>query len=222
MTRPTRVLLALASVALMVTPAAQVRSGSPRTLTIRTPVPAAGDVSIVAFEMSIGGEGKHHHRQPVDLVLRNHHEPGVFALARLRPEPYRPGRFLGLLEVFHRATATTSVLPANAHAASGLDEFLVRARNERIIKEVIKDNIEALAVQHHLGPCAFCDPLSKGEYLLGNAIIGASYLLAGPLLGLPTNTTPSQLADDAVYELCDEVEDEEEGVEVPDDESEYP
>jgi hypothetical protein len=38
---------------------------------------------------------------------------------------------------------------------------------------------------------------------------------------MPANTTPSQLADDAVYELCDEVEDYEEGDYEEDDEEEF-
>jgi len=102
--RLTRVLVCASVVALALAPAAHARAGSLRTLTIRAPVPAAGDLSVVAFEMSIGGEGKHHHRQAVDLLLRNHRQTGVFALARLRPEPHHPGRFLGVLEVFHRAS----------------------------------------------------------------------------------------------------------------------
>jgi hypothetical protein len=78
-----------------------------------------------------------------------------------------------------------------------------------------------LATQHRLGPYEFCSAPSERTYILGNAIIGAAYLLAGPLTELPANTTPSQLADDAVYELCDEVEDDEEGDYEEDDEPEF-
>jgi hypothetical protein len=217
--RLTRVLVSASVVAMILAPAAHASSNSRRTLKIRAPVPAAGDFSVVAFEMSIGGEGKHHHKQAVDLVLRNHRETGVFALARLRPEPHHPGRFLGVLEVFHRASAAKV-----AHASGGFmgDEFLVRARNEHIVKQVIKTNIIALAEQHHLGADDFCDPLSEQKYLLGNAIIGAAYVLAGPLTGLPAGTSPGALADDAVHELCDEVEDYGEGDYESDDEEEFP
>jgi hypothetical protein len=203
-------------------------------LKLRVPVPAAGDLSVLTFELSIGGEGKAHRKQPVLLRLTNHRQAGVFALARLRPERGHPGRFLGVLEVFHRRSATAATLPsglaglaraapfARVHAAmQAFDEFLVRARNERLIKAVLKANIATLASQHKLGPLAFCSPRSEQTYLLGNAIIGAAYLLAGPLTGLPTNTNPSQLADDAVYELCDEVEDYEEEDYEEDDEEEF-
>jgi hypothetical protein len=233
MTWLTRLLIVLGVVVLIVAPAAHARAKSPSTLSIRAHVPAAGDLSVVAFELSIGGEGKHHRKQRVSLELRNHREHGVFAVARLRPEPHHPGRFLGVLEVFHRVTAATAASRSGSAALSpgsplaragmgfGGDEFLVRAKNERIIKEVIKNNIVALSNRHGLGSDDFCDPLSKDTYLLGNAIIGAAYVLAGPLTGLPTGTTPSQLADDAVYELCDEVEDYEESGYESDDEEEY-
>jgi hypothetical protein len=226
LTRITRSFLAIASAAMILAPAAHARSSSPRTVAIRAPVPAAGDLTVTVFEMSIGGEGSHHRRQRVHLELRNRAEPGVFALARLRPEPHHPGRFLGVLEVFHRASAAAAAQrlepaaslpgrqpPAPAHAsdALGSDEFLMRARNEHLIKEVVKANIEALADAHLLGADQFCDPASRDEYVLGNAIIGAAYVLAGPLTGLPTNTSASRLADDAVHELCDDIEDEAEG-----------
>lgn len=153
---------------LIAAPAAQARAKSLTTLTIRAHVPATGDFSVVSFELSIGGEGKHHHKQRVHLELRNHHEPGVFAFETLRPEPRHAGRFLGVLEVFHRATATTAALSSGlaalsaasplaplgplAHAGGGFngDEFLVRAHNEHIIKEVIKNNIITLAKQSTL------------------------------------------------------------------------
>ncbi len=235
--RLTRLLVSASVVALTLAPAAHARAGSPRTLKIRVPVPAAGDLSVAAFEMSIGGEGKHHHKQAVGLLLRNHRETGVFALARLRPEPHHPGRFLGVLEVFHRGSAATvargsgsaglgpgspSAPTARADGGFAGDEFLIRARNERIVKQVIKSNIIALAEQHHLGADDFCDPLSEQHYLLGNAIIGAAYVLAGPLTGLPAGTSPGALADDAVHELCDEVEDYGEEDYETDDEEEYP
>jgi hypothetical protein len=225
--RPTRVLLCASVVALILAPAAHARASSTRTLTIRAPVPAAGDMSVVAFEMSIGGEGKHHHRQAVSLLLRNHRETGVFALARLRPEPHHAGRFLGVLEVFHRASTGKVARAAGdrrARASGGFtgDEFLVRARNEHIVKQVIKSNIIGLAELHHLGPDDFCDPLTERSYLLGNAIIGAAYVLAGPLSGLPAGTSPGALADDAVHELCDEVEDYGEEDYETDDEEEFP
>jgi hypothetical protein len=230
-TRITRILLSIASVALMLAPAAQARSRSPRTVAIRAPVPAAGDLTVAVFEMSIGGEGPHHRRQRVRLELRNRAEPGVFALARMRPEPHHPGRFLGVLEVFHRASATAAVQPPEPHAPMAAwpapvpadpsaslssDEFLMRARNEHLIKEVVKANIEALASVHLLAADEFCDPESGDEYVLGNTIIGAAYVLAGPLTGLPTNTSASRLADDAVHELCDDVEDEAEGTRTED------
>jgi hypothetical protein len=217
--------MAVGLAALFVAPTEYARASSASTLKIRAHVPKAGDLSIVSFELSIGGEGKHHHKQPVRLQLHNHKQPGVFALATVHPEPHHRGRFIGVLEVFHRAGAATARASGSSrsHAAAGFtgDEFLVRANNEHIIKETIKNNIVALANQHHLGSDDFCDPLSKDTYMLGNAIIGGSYLLAGPLIGLPTNTSSSQLADDAVYELCDEIEDEEEFYE-PEDESQYP
>jgi len=210
MTRLIRVLLVAGSVIVVAAPAAQARTAPPRTVTLRAPVPAAGDFTIVTFEMSIGGEGRHHRKQPVHLELRNHPEPGVFALARLRPIPHHEGRFLGVLEVFHRITGHTAASPLGsspAHAAGGTgdDEFLVRASNERVIKEAIKDNIEELAERHDLGPDEFCDPEYDEEYELGNWIISGAYILAGPVTDLPTNTTPSELAADAVSELCHEI-----------------
>jgi hypothetical protein len=222
--RLTRLLVSASVVALILAPAAHARAGSQRTLKIRVPVPAAGDLSVAAFEMSIGGEGKHHRKQAVDLLLRNHREAGVFALARLRPEPHHPGRFLGVLEVFHRGSAAKVAHAPIARADGGFagDEFLIRARNEHIVKEVIKGNIIELAELHHLGADDFCDPLSEQHYLLGNAIIGAAYVLAGPLTGLPAGTSPGALADDAVHELCDEVEDYGEEDYETDDEEEYP
>jgi hypothetical protein len=218
---------------LLLLPVAHAGAAGMQTVKLRAPVPAAGDLTVLSFEMSIGGEGKAHRKQAVLLRLINHRQAGVFALARLRPVPGHPGRFLGVLEVFHRRGATAAALPsdlaalsraapfAGAHAAMGsVDEFWVRARNERLIKHVLKTNIVALSIQHKLGPYEFCSKHPEETYILGNAIIGAAYLLSGPLTGLPTNTTPSQLADDAVYELCDEVEDYEEEDYEEDDEEE--
>jgi hypothetical protein len=211
-------------------------SGAARveSVKLRVPVPAAGDLSVLSFELSIGGEGLHHRRQAVRLRLVSHRQTGVFAIARLRPEPGRPGRFLGVLEVFHRRGTSAAALPsglaaiaqdaplARAHAAAPpTDEFLVRANNARLIKKALKANIIALAIQHKLGPDEFCSTHPERTYILGNTIIGAAYLLAGSLTELPATTTPSQLADDAVYELCDEVEDYEEGDYEEDDEEEF-
>lgn len=205
-----------------------------QTLKLRAPVPAAGDLTVLSFELSIGGEGKAHRKQPVLMRLINKRQAGVFALARLRPAPGHPGRFLGVLEVFHRRAGSVAALPyglaalartapfARAHAARPADdEFWVRARNEHLIKEVLKANIVALASKHMMGGDEFCSTNPEETYILGNAIIAASYVLAGPLTGLPTNTSPSRLADDAVYELCDEVEDWESEDYEEDDEEEF-
>jgi len=188
------------------------------------PVPAARELSVMVFELSIGGEGSHHRKQPVGLDLFNHKQPGVFALARLRPEPGHPGRFLGVLEVFHRADAAAATLPsgltalarsspfAAAHAAMGpYDEFVVKAFGMHLIKERIKDDIVALAEAHHLGPDEFCDPENLSEYVAGNEVILVAYLMAGNVNGLPAGTSVADLARDAVYELCDEIEEEDLG-----------
>jgi len=140
-----------------------------------------------------------------------------------------------VVEVFHRAGAGAAALPsgltalaraaplARGHAATGpYDEFLVRLINGHLIKEVIKNNIETLAIKHLLGADEFCDPEDEEEYLLGNAVIGTAYIEAGRLLDLPTNTSANHLATDAVEELCDDIEDEEEGDYYTDDEEEYP
>ncbi|HXR28390.1 MAG TPA: hypothetical protein VN772_02345 [Solirubrobacteraceae bacterium] len=218
-------LLLAAALLLVSASAAGARGASRQTLRLRAQVPNTGDLSVLSFELSIGGEGRAHRRQPVSLEVRNQHLTGVFAIARLHPVPHHPGRFLGVLEVFHRAGGATaslpfspggwrSPLPSGARASGpAWDEFLVRAHNEHIIKEALKDNIVALAGAHGLGPLDFCDPLSPETYLLGNAVILSSVLLAQPLTILPTNTSIVQLADDAVYELCDDIEDEEEGEE---------
>jgi hypothetical protein len=230
-----RVLLTVGALVLILLPAADAGAAPLQTIKLRVPVPAAGDLSVLSFELSIGGEGRRHRKQAVMLRLVSHPQTGVFAIARLRPEPRRPGRFLGVLEVFHRRGGAAAALPsglsalaqappfARAHAAvPPSDEFWVRARNERLIKTALKANIVTLATHHKLGPYEFCSAHHEQTYILGNIIIGASYLLAGPLTELPTNTNPSQLADDAVYELCDEVEDYEEGDYKEDDEEELP
>ncbi len=213
MARLIRVLLAAAVVTLIVAPAAQAHTSPPQTVTIRTSVPAPGDFSIVTFEMRIGGEGSHHHKQPVQLELRNHHETGVFALARLRPEPHHPGRFLGILEIVHRATAKASAhslepsgqaLAQTSGGYSG-DEFVVRAVGEHVIKETIKDNIEALAEKYELGPDEFCDPEYEEEYELGNWIIDQAVIAAGAVFDLPAHTSIRDLANDAVDELCHKI-----------------
>jgi hypothetical protein len=231
--RITRLLLFLGASLLLLAPAAHARSAQPQTLRLRAPVPAAGDVTILSFELSIGGEGKRHHRQVVSLRLINHKQTGVFALARLLPVAHHPGRFLGVLEVFHRASASkvnlasasiasASSLSPVARSAGAADEFVVRARNEHIIVKVLKANIVALAEAHHLSEDAFCSPLSLETYLRGNAVIGGAFILAGPLTGLPTNLPIEQLGEDAIEELCDGVEDDEEGEFVTDDETESP
>jgi hypothetical protein len=221
MPRLTRVLLSVSAVLLIVAPVAHARATRLQTLRFRVPVPVARDVSVLAFELRIGGEGKHHRKQRLTLHLVNHREPGVFALARLRPERGHPGRFLGVVEVFHRGSTTTAALPsglgalsraspfAPAHAAAGFyDEFSVRAENERLIKEVIKANIVDLAEEHELGPDEFCNPLSPDTYLLGGELVEAAYVQAGLVKALPTNTTVRQLLHDAEFELCEEVEEE--------------
>lgn len=230
MTRSACILIAACLATLVTSPTAQARGKSSTTLTISARVPAGGDFSVVAFELSIGGEGIHHRKQHVHLELRNPKQKGVFALARLRPEPHYPGRFLGVLEVFHRASAKSAAQPSPpmalapgpplaplARASGGSDywdQYFIRAHNEHIIKETIKENIVTLAEARDLGPDDFCDPHDLTTYLRGNQIIGAAYLQAGEASELPTNSDLDQLADDAVHELCDEVEEEE-------DESEY-
>ena len=235
MLRTTRLLLLLGACLLILAPAAHARSAQGQTLRLRAPVPAAGDVSILSFELSIGGEGKHHRKQLVALRLINHKQTGVFALARLRPVPHRPGRFLGVLEVFHVAgtakAALDSLAPAPgrdlvyapvARSAMSVDEFVVRARNEHIISKTLKANIVALAQAGHLGRDDFCSPLSEDTYLRGNAVIGAAFILAGPVTGLPTNVSVRELGEDAIEELCDGVEDYEEGETIfSDDEEEF-
>jgi hypothetical protein len=229
--RFTRLLLFLGACLLILAPAADARSAPVQTLKLRAPVPAAGDMSIVSFELSIGGEGKRHHRQVVSLRLINHKQTGVFALARLLA--HHPGRFLGVLEVFHRASASkaklasasiasASPLAPVARTAGAVDEFAVRARNEHIIVKVLKVNIVALAEAHHLSEDDFCSPLSLETYLRGNTVIGGAFILAGPLTGLPTNLPIEQLGEDAIEELCDGVEDDEEGEFLTDDETESP
>jgi len=220
MPRLTRLLLLIGSTALIGAPVAQARTAPTQTLRLRVPVPAAGDFSVLTFELSIGGEGKHHRKQHLRLDLLNHREKGVFAFARLEPVRARPGRFLGVVEVFHRKSATAAALAsgsaallqaspfASAHAAGGaFDEFEVLARNERVIKAVIKNNIIGLSDSHKLGLDDFCDPLSLETYVLGEVLTGAAIILAGPVTGLPTGISKSRLADDAVEELCDRVED---------------
>ncbi len=213
------VLLVLAA-ALVLAPGAAAHTTQPQTLRFRVPTPRANDVSVMSFELSVGGTGKRHHRQTVVAGLRAAGGSGVFALARLRPEPHHPGLVLGVVEVFHHTGASAAALPsglaaiarttpfARAHAASPDSEFLVRAHNEHIIKETLKDNIVELANAHGLGPDEFCDPHSVLTYLLGNGIIAGAYILAGFVPGLPTNTSIDDLVDDAVYELCDEIEEE--------------
>jgi hypothetical protein len=132
--------------------------------------------------------------------------------------PHRPGRFLGVLEVFHRANAAKAAL----ESAMSVDEFVVRARNEHIISKTLKANIVALAQAGHLGQDDFCSPLSEDTYLRGNAVIGAALILAGPVTALPTNVSLRELGEDAIEELCDGVEDDEEGETIfSDDEQEF-
>jgi hypothetical protein len=216
-TRPLRGLLALSACLLFIPCAAQAR-GATQTLKLRAPVPAAGDVTVLSFELSIGGEGKHHRRQVVAMRLVNHKETGVFALARLRPVPHHAGRFLGVLEIFHRASGHKA---SSAASTGGFDEFIVRAANEHIIRTVLKANIIALAEAHHLGPDDFCSPSSLETYLRGNAVIGAAFILAGPAGSLPTNLSLTALGEDAIEELCDGTEDYEEGDFLTDDEEEF-
>jgi hypothetical protein len=226
-TRGVRLLFALSAVLLTIPCAAQARSAS-QTLRLRAPVPAAGDVTILSFELSIGGEGKHHRRQVVSMRLVNHKQAGVFALARLRPVPHHPGRFLGVLEIFHRASAHkagSSAIAAARHSAAAsstgaFDEFIVRAGNEHIIRKALKANIIALAEAHHLGPDDFCSPNSLETYLRGNAVIGGAFILAGPVASLPTNMSLTSLGEDAIEELCDSEEDYEESDFLTDDEEE--
>jgi hypothetical protein len=229
--RSTRLLLFVGAFLLILPALANASSAPVQTLKLRAPVPAAGDMSIVSFELSIGGEGKRHRRQVVSLRLINHKQTGVFALARLLPVVHHPGRFLGVLEVFHRASASKAKLASVASAsplspiarsAGAVDEFVVRARNEHIIVKVLKANIVALAEAHHLSEDDFCSPLSVETYLRGNAVIGGAFILAGPLTGLPTNLPVEQLGEDAIEELCDGVEDDEEGEFLTDDEAESP
>jgi hypothetical protein len=120
-----------------------------------------------------------------------------------------------------KALAQSPPMSSAHEARTEYDEFLVRAHNERVIKRAIKNSIIALAEAHRLGPDEFCDPQSASTYVLGTAVIGASYILAGQVAGLPTNTSVRQLADDAVYELCDEVEDDESADYEEDDEEEF-
>jgi hypothetical protein len=233
MPRLTRLLLLIGSAVLIAAPVAQARTAPTRTLRFRVPVPAAGNVSILSVELSIGGEGKHHRKQVLSLEMLNHKEPGVFGLGRLQPEHGHAGRFLAVVEVFHRRSAATAALPSgftalaqappfgSAHLATASDEFQVRARNERVIKKVLKENIDELAEEHKLRLDEFCEPQSIGTYLLGSAVLGAAYVLAGRVTELPTNTSISKLADDAIFELCDEEEDGEEGSFEEDDEEEY-
>ena len=193
-------------------------------------MPAAGDYSLASFELSIGGLGAQHRRQRVTLDLVNHHETGVFSLAKLVPEAGRPGRFLGFAAVFHRSGSLSAALPSGLAglaaatpmspparvAAPAFSDFIVNAQNAHVIKEIVKDNIVALARIGGLGPDDFCYPLSKRTYILGNNIATAAYILAGPLTGLPTGLTAQQLTNDAAEELCDEYEDEEEDEEEED------
>jgi hypothetical protein len=233
MLRLTRALLPITAMMLIVTAVAQARAAPLQTVRLRAQVPAAGSMSILTAELSIGGEGSHHHRQHLGLEMLNHRGTGVFGLGRLVAERGRPGRFLAVVEVFHRASALVAALPAGldamartppllaARSADVLDEFLISAHNEHVIREVLKNNIVALAEGQNLGLDDFCDPLSLQRYLLGSAIIGAAYVLAGPVTGLPGNTTVEELADDAVHELCDDEEDYEEPG-MPEDEEQFP
>ena len=167
-----------------------------QTLSYRVPIPAAGDFSILSFELRIGGEGSHHRKQAVTLDLVNKRQPGVFALARLRPEKGHPGRFLGIVEVFHRKTSATQSsrrlrreghgVPTAAIAGGAADEFRVTAEGERLFKETIKDNIAALAMKQDLGPDEFCDPENFDDYVLGEEVLAGAFLLAGGGLGLPS------------------------------------
>jgi hypothetical protein len=227
-TRGLRLLFAMSAVLLLIPCAAHARSAT-QTLRLRAPVPAAGDVTILSFELSIGGEGKHHRRQVVSMRLVNHKQAGVFALARLRPVPHHPGRFLGVLEIFHRAgahkagldwTAIASATGPATVARTAVDEFIVRAGNEHVIRKVLKANIIALAEAHHLGPDDFCSP-SLETYMRAAEVIGGAFILAGPVAALPTNTSLTSLGEDAIEELCDGEEDYEEGDFLTDDEEEF-
>lgn len=189
-------------------------------LRVRVPVPAAGDVSVATFQMRIGAEGHRHRKQRLLLKLVNRRRAGVFALARLRPEPAHPGRFLGVVEVIHRGTASAALLPASlgqmasappfepARAAAGvLDEFLIGAENERFVGEVIKSNVIRLAEDHELGMDELCNPDSPDTYLLGSEVLDEAFQEAGLLRSLlPTNMSTAELADAVLEELCSEEE----------------
>jgi hypothetical protein len=221
--------LALAvGAALLTLPSASQARSAPQTLRLRASVPAAGDITILSFELSIGGEGRRHRRQAVSLKLVTHKQPGVFAQVRIHAVPHRPGRFLGVLEIFHLATAHKAAwgspadrVPASARSAGVVDELAVTARNEHVIRHILKANIIALAEAHHLGPDEFCMPTSLETYLRGNAVIGGAFSLAGPLANLPTTVDLTSLGEDAIEELCDSEEDYEEGDFLSDDEQEY-
>jgi hypothetical protein len=129
----------------------------------------------------------------------------------VRPEQGHPGRFIGELEVFNRAGGKAAASGPSGHASRGsFEELTLRARNEHVIKEVLKANIVALATAHHLGADEFCEPTSPFTYLLSTQIFGSAVLVSQLIPFLPAHTNLPQLADDAVWELCDYIEDEEE------------
>jgi hypothetical protein len=221
MRRLSGVLLAAALTLLLAPAPAPALSGPVQTLVLRAPVPKAGDFFVLGFELSIGGEGRAHRRQQVALSVRNLGRRGVFALARVRPEKGHPGRFVGELEVFHRGGGKAAAAGPGAHTSGGtFEELTLRARNERVVKEVLKANILSLADAHHLGHDEFCEPTSPFTYLLSSQIFGAAVLLSQAIPFLPAHSNLPQLADDAAWELCDYVEDEEE--EEEDEASELP
>jgi hypothetical protein len=59
----TRVVLTISVLLLILLPAADAGAAPLQTIKLRVPVPATGDLSVLSFELSIGGEGVRHRKQ---------------------------------------------------------------------------------------------------------------------------------------------------------------
>jgi hypothetical protein len=212
-TRTLASLVVVVTAVLALAPAAQAKAHA-HGLSIRVANPAAGDISTVTFELQVIG------RKKVTFGLTGKRPPGEFAVLRTHQERHHPDRLFGVLVIFHRAGATAAVVAGRERASTsqggGYLVLGVHSERLRVMREVLKANIVALASAHRLGHVRFCDPQSVDDYLLGDQIIGAAYFLSGAPGMLPMGVTVADLMDDAIYELCDYDEDE-----AGDDEDDY-
>lgn len=187
-----------------------------RTVRLKAPVPGAGQVTVLSFLLTFGGEGRAHHRSHVHLELHGKYGHGIFATVKLVQVPHKPGRYLGVLDVFHRTRAAAAALSSigsgalnRPHAVSATAgfELTVQAVGARLYKETLKQNIVSSANEFELGPDEFCEPEDREEYLLSRGVLSAALLFSQPPGKLPPGATVASLANDALEELCDEEED---------------